>query len=91
MEEMFLVKAKGVSMLPKISNGDIVFVRRTDTADNGDVVVCINDGEGLIKKFQADGKQIVLSSLNSEKYPSFIAAKDFRIEGIVKGVFSYRF
>jgi repressor LexA len=91
MDEMFLVKAKGDSMIPKISNGDIVFVRRATSADNGETVLCINDGEGLIKVFQKNKGQIILSSLNSEKYPSFVAADDFRIEGIVKGVLSYRF
>jgi len=91
MAEMYLIKARGDSMLPKISNGDIVFVRRTNTAENGDTVICVNDGEGLIKKYQKDKKQIVLSSLNSEKYAPFTAAGDFRVEGVVKGVLSYKF
>ncbi|MDR1997518.1 MAG: HTH domain-containing protein [Candidatus Margulisbacteria bacterium] len=91
VEEMYLIKARGDSMLPRISNGDIVFVRRADAADSGEVVVCVNEGEGLIKKYQRDKKQVVLSSLNSEKYAPFTAAADFRIEGIVKGALSYKF
>ncbi|MDR2431938.1 MAG: HTH domain-containing protein [Candidatus Margulisbacteria bacterium] len=91
VEEMFLVKARGDSMLPKISSGDLVFVRRANAAADGEVVVCVNDGEALIKKYQRDKKQALLSSLNSEKYAPFAAAEDFRIEGIVKGVLSYKF
>lgn len=91
IDEMYLVKARGDSMLPRISNGDLVFVRQTDNAQNGDTVVCVNDGEALIKKYQKDKKQVVLSSLNSEKYSPFTAAEDFRVEGIVKGVLSYKF
>jgi SOS-response transcriptional repressor LexA len=45
----------------------------------------------LIKKYQKDKRQVVLSSLNSEKYAPFTAAADFRIEGVVKGVLSYKF
>jgi len=90
MAEMFLIKAKGDSMNPKISNGDIVFVRRAKAADDGDVVLCINDGEGLIKKFSKHKDQVILSSLN-DKYPSFVSAPDFRIEGVIKGVLSYKF
>ncbi|GBR77043.1 SOS-response transcriptional repressors LexA [Candidatus Termititenax persephonae] len=91
MEQMYLVKARGDSMLPKISGGDLVFVRKTNTADDGDIVVCVNEGEALIKKYQRDKKQVVLSSLNSEKYAPFTAAEDFRVEGVVKGALSYRF
>jgi repressor LexA len=91
VEQMFLVKARGDSMLPRISNGDLVFARKTRAADNGEVVVCVNDGEALIKRYQKDKKQVVLSSLNSEKYAPFTAAADFRVEGVVKGVLSYKF
>jgi repressor LexA len=92
MQEMFLIKAKGDSMQPKIQHGDIVFVRRTTVAENGDIVLCINDGEGLIKQYSENKGQVILSSINSDKYPSFVASTDdFRIEGVVKGLFSYRF
>jgi repressor LexA len=91
IQEMFLIKAKGDSMQPKIQHGDIVFVRRTNTAENGDIVLCINDGEGLIKQYSENKGQIILSSINSDKYPSFVPGDDFRIEGVVKGLFSYRF
>jgi repressor LexA len=87
--EAFMVKAKGDSMTPKINEGDLVIAKKALDANSGDIVVCVNDGESLIKKLQK-GKQIILISLNS-KYDPFVASEDFRIEGIVRGVYSYSF
>lgn len=82
----FMVKAKGDSMLPKINNGDFVIVKKTNEANNGDIVVCVNEGEALIKKIRQNGEdKIILISLNS-KYEPFLASKDFKVEGVVKGV-----
>lgn len=85
--EAFMVKAKGDSMLPKISAGDMVIARKTNTVDSGRIVVCINDGEALIKQLQKEGRGWILCSLNPA-YPPFLAARDFRIIGEVKGIIS---
>jgi repressor LexA len=92
-EEAFVVKARGDSMMPKINTGDLVIAQKSSIAEDGDVVVCVNEGEALIKKLQKivrSSKEITynLISLN-EKYKPFVAAEDFRVEGIAKGVFSY--
>ena len=87
--EGFLVKAKGDSMTPKINEGDFVIVRKSSDADSGRMVVCINDGEALIKKLQKEKSRCILISLNA-KYPPFLAANDFRIVGEVKGLISYK-
>ena len=87
--EAFMVKAKGDSMAPKINEGDLVIVKKTDDAENGSIVVCINNEEALIKKIgkEIEGRQkrIILISLNPKCSP-FLAKDDFRIEGEVKGV-----
>jgi len=85
--EAFMVKAKGNSMMPKINDGDLVIAQKAKNAANGTVVVCVNNGEALIKKIQKN-KNIILVSANSS-YEPFVAADDFRIEGIVKGVYTY--
>ncbi|MFA6038696.1 MAG: S24 family peptidase [Candidatus Peribacteraceae bacterium] len=88
--EAFIVRAKGNSMLPYIKNGDLVITRRTNDYKNGDVVVCVNDGEALIKKIAVRGNQIFLVSFNKDtRYLPFPAAGDFRVEGIVKGVLTH--
>lgn len=86
--EAFMIKTRGDSMAPKINNGDLVIARKSKDADNGDIVVCVNNGEGLIKKIQKDTKQIILVSMNP-KYEPFVASDDFHVEGIVKAVYSY--
>lgn len=83
----FMVKAKGNSMLPKINSGDFVIAKQAGEASDGEIVVCVNNGEALIKKFKREKNNILLISLNTEFTP-FSAADDFRIEGIVKGVVS---
>ncbi|MCK5460919.1 HTH domain-containing protein [Candidatus Gracilibacteria bacterium] len=85
--EAFMVKAKGDSMTPRIHEKDLVIARKINHADNGSIVVCVNNGETLIKKIQKENG-VILVSLNS-KYPPFVANEDFRVEGVVKGVYSY--
>lgn len=85
--EAFMVRAKGDSMSPKINDKDLVIARRANDAEDGSIVVCVNKGEALIKKIQK-GQQIILISLNP-KFPSFVASEDFRIEGVVRGIYSY--
>jgi len=86
--EAFMVKAKGNSMTPKINDGDLVIAKKAQDADNGTMVVCVNDGETLIKKIQK-GKNTILVSTNTD-YDPFVAARDFSIIGIVRGIYSYR-
>jgi len=87
--EAFMVKAKGDSMAPKINDGDFIIVKKTDDAENGSVVTCVNDGEALIKKIKIEKeknkKRYILISLNP-KYPPFLAKDDFRIEGEIRGI-----
>ncbi len=85
----FMVKAKGDSMLPKINSGDFVIIEKTNKSENGIIALCVNDGQILIKKIKQQNKKdkVILVSLNSEFEP-FLAAEDFRVEGVVRGVIS---
>lgn len=83
--DAFLVKARGNSMEPLINEGALVIARRTNAVDNGKIVVCVNDGTALIKRYHKVDGTILLESLNKE-YPPFVAHDDFRIEGEVKSV-----
>lgn len=85
--EAFIVKAKGDSMEPKIFEGDLLISRKTREVENGMVYICVNDGKALVKRVLKDKDRIVLLSYN-DRYPPFIASRDFRVEGIVKGIIS---
>ncbi|HOV15040.1 MAG TPA: S24 family peptidase [Spirochaetota bacterium] len=91
LSDCFLVKANGDSMQPKIYSGDIILAKKTNDADNGSIIVCVNNEKALIKKLEKKDGRIFLNSLN-EKYESIIANKDnFIIEGVVKSVLSNSF
>jgi repressor LexA len=88
-EEGFIVIAKGDSMEPHIKDGDIVIAQKKQIVNDGEIIVCIHNEEVLIKKFFKHGEQIILISLNSDKYPPFPVLKYFKIEGVVKTVIKY--
>lgn len=83
--EAFLVRATGDSMEPRIHEDDIILVRKQQTANDDDVVVCVNNGEALIKKLSRHRHATLLFSLN-QRYDPIVAADDFRVEGIVKTI-----
>jgi repressor LexA len=91
--DAFAVKARGDSMTPHIKSGDIVIARRSEgVCSEGDIVVCVNDGEVLVKQVFKNPRGITLHSFNTQVSPPFPASQDdFRIEGVVKGVMSYSF
>lgn len=86
-DQAFMVKASGDSMEPKIFAGDLVIVQRKQTAESGSIVICVNEGEAIIKKMKQENGRVILNSLNPQ-YSPFLASEDFRIEGEVKGVIS---
>ncbi|HMA99865.1 MAG TPA: S24 family peptidase [Spirochaetota bacterium] len=87
--QAFLIKAKGDSMQPRIHHGDIAVVCRQQQAPEQSIIVCTNEGHAYIKQLHKNGNTIILHSLNSA-YTPFIADPDsFKIEGVVRGVFSY--
>lgn len=55
---LFMLEVAGDSMIDAaICNGDYVVVRKEQTAENGDVVAALLDGEATVKTFQRkDGK-----------------------------------
>ncbi|KQW49034.1 LexA family transcriptional regulator [Nocardioides sp. Root1257] len=56
--ELFLLEVSGDSMVEAaICSGDYVVIRKEQTAENGDIVAALLDGEATVKTFQRkDGK-----------------------------------
>jgi len=86
--EAFMVKARGNSMAPQINHGDYVIAQKKSKASNGNLIVCQNNGEILIKRVKKSNGGFILSSANP-KYEPFFSADDFRIFGIVRGILTY--
>ncbi len=86
--EAFMMRAKGHSMMPRISEGDLVIARKSSDATDGRVYVCVNNQECLIKIVRKLGGKFFLESYNSTEFPIFQASRDFHVEGEVKQIIS---
>ena len=75
--EYFALQVKGQSMEPKFSEGDVVIVKKQDTAEDGDIVIAlVNGDEATIKKLKKRADGIVLLPLNSQFDMMYYTADD---------------
>lgn len=73
----FGLKIHGDSMSPRISDSDIVIVRKQDYADSGDIViVLINGDSATCKKLMKHDNGITLISFNSSYEPMYFSNQD---------------
>jgi repressor LexA len=84
-EDTFMLKIRGDSMIEAgIFDGDLVVVRRTADASNGDIVVALVGEEATVKRFYREKDHIRLQPENSAMEP--IIVKDVAILGKVTGL-----
>lgn len=84
-EDAFMLKVHGDSMIETgIFDGDLVVVRRTAEARNGDIVVALVGEEATVKRFFREKDCIRLQPENSSMEP--IIVKDVAILGKVTGL-----
>ena len=87
--EYIALRIKGDSMEPRIENGDIVIVRLQSTAESGDTVIAlVNGDEATCKKIKIRPEGIMLSSINTAYDPMFYSNTEIeelpvRILGVV--------
>jgi repressor LexA len=85
----FLLRVKGDSMIgAQIVEGDLVVVRPQATAENGEIVVAMIDGEATLKRFFHEGDRIRLQPENADLQPIYVAAdtQDVTVIGKVTGL-----
>ena len=69
-----------------ILNGDLVVIRKTETANNGDIVVAlIDNGEATLKKLRKHGDRVELIPANQSMAPMIYPADRVHIQGVVVG------
>lgn len=86
-QNLFALKVKGESMVDAhILDGDTVLVRQQTTAQNGDIVVALVEGETTVKRFFAEENRVRLQPENRAMKPLTLERGDFRILGKVVGV-----
>ena len=65
--EYFALQIKGDSMEPKMSEGDVVIIRKQEDCDNGDVaIVMVNGNEATVKKIKKFDGGINLIPFNND-------------------------
>lgn len=85
----FALRVRGDSMIEEnIQDGDIIIVASQKTADNGQVVVALIDGNyATVKKFYREPDFIRLEPANPQFKPIFIKTPErIQIQGVVKGL-----
>jgi lexA repressor len=82
--EFFGLRIKGDSMKPDINDGDTVIVRQQSTANNGDVVIAlVNGDDATCKKFEKLDNGIMLISNNSEYSPMYFSNEEVTTKPVV--------
>jgi repressor LexA len=85
----FALRVRGDSMIEEnIQDGDIIIVASQKTADNGQVVVALIDGNyATVKKFYREPDFIRLEPANPQFKPIFIKTPErLQIQGVVRGL-----
>lgn len=89
--EVFGLRVVGQSMIDAgIFPGDFLFVRKRSTAQPGDIVVAMVDGEATVKRFFPEGDRIRLQPENAAMAPIYVNRADFRsvdLLGTVVGIY----
>ncbi|MBI4273523.1 MAG: transcriptional repressor LexA [Rhizobiales bacterium] len=87
--EHFALEVRGDSMIEAgIFDGDLALIKRTETADTGDIVVAlIDDEEATLKRFRRRGASIALEPANTSYEVRILPPTRVRIQGKLVGLF----
>ena len=87
--EYFGLKIQGDSMIEAgINEGDTVIVKKTDTADNGKIVVAlIDDHEAMLKRIRRKGKTIALESANRNYETKIFGPDRVKVQGVLVSLY----
>lgn len=83
----YVLEVQGDSMIDAgILDGDLVIIRETQSADNGDIVVAlIDNSEATLKRLKKNGNQIELIPDNKSMSPMKYSADRINVQGVVVG------
>ena len=87
--DYFGLKIQGDSMIEAgINDGDTVIVRKTDTADNGQIVVAlVDDHEAMLKRIRRKGKSIALESANKNFETKIFGPDRVKVQGVLVSLY----
>jgi len=84
----YALEVKGDSMINAgINDGDVVIIRETQTADNGDIVVAlVEDHEATLKTFRRQNGAIALEAANPAYETRVIPEDKVKVQGRLVGL-----
>ena len=87
--EFFGLKVQGDSMIEAgINDGDTVIVKKTDTAENGKIVVALIDNhEAMLKRIRRKGKTVALESANRNYETKIFGPDRVKVQGILVSLY----
>jgi len=88
-DEHFGLKISGDSMMDAgINDGDTVIVKKTSTADNGQIVVALIDNhEAMLKRIRKKGKVIALESANKRYETKIFGPDRVKVQGVLVSLY----
>ncbi len=86
--EHYALEVKGDSMINAgINDGDVVVIRETSTADNGDIVVAlVDDHEATLKTYRRNGSSIALEAANPAYETRVFRDDQVKVQGRLVGL-----
>jgi len=86
--EHYALEVKGDSMIEAgINSGDVVIIRETQAADNGDIVVAlVEDHEATLKRYFRNGKSIALEAANPAYETRVFPEDKVKVQGRLVGL-----
>ena len=85
--KLFALQVKGDSMIGAgILDGDRVIVKQQGTAENGEIVCALINGEATLKRFFKKNGVVTLKAENEKYAPIIVSEGEFRIAGRVVGL-----
>lgn len=85
-KDLFMLKVSGESMIGAgILDGDLAIIEKTDSANNGDIVVALIDSEATLKRFFKESSYIRLQPENKSMKP--IILDDCKVIGRLVGIY----
>ena len=87
--DYFGLKVQGDSMIEAgIYEGDTVIIKRTDTADNGKIVVAlIDEHEAMLKRIRKKGKVVALESANKNYETKIFGPDRVKVQGVLVSLY----
>jgi repressor LexA len=84
----YALRVRGHSMIDDhIQDGDIIIVEQRETAENGESVVAMINGQQVtLKRFYVEADGIRLQPANPAMEPIYLRHEELQILGIVAGV-----